>query len=336
MLIVDGSLLPRRCVALLAFSGALGGSDDEAKAIKAASLEGMFVHLGCGNQDAHIPFSRLQLSAACLREKGAEVDCHVWPGDAHKVMPRGASALRQRLAVCRKVTRASGIKYLNGLGAHLTSEAKAGAVPVDQRVPFDAPYGLYPEMINGAAFVAPRKLNVKAWFYRIAPSVSTHSEFRESSEPTKFLGRFGQLKRTPEIMRWKPLDVPEEPTDFVQGISTLGGTGEPMTRAGMAMHCFACNEGMGDKAFYNSDGDFLIVPNLGTLLITTEYGRMEVAQGEICVIQRGQKFTVDLPEGPARGWIMEVFNTHFQLPERGLIGSNGLADERHFQVPTAW
>ena len=39
------------------------------------------------------------------------------------------------------------------------------------------------------------------------------------------------------------------------------------------------------RAFYNADGDMLIVPQLGTLFITTEMGRMEVAPNEICVIQ---------------------------------------------------
>ena len=34
----------------------------------------------------------------------------------------------------------------------------------------------------------------------------------------------------------------------------------------------------------------LIVPQLGSLFVTTEFGRMLVAPGEICVIQRGMRF----------------------------------------------
>lgn len=54
---------------------------------------------------------------------------------------------------------------------------------------------------------------------------------------------------------------------------------------------------MGKTAFYNSDGDFLIVPFSGTLNITTLMGKLQVKPVEICIIPRGVKFTVDLPDG---------------------------------------
>lgn len=47
---------------------------------------------------------------------------------------------------------------------------------------------------------------------------------------------------------------------------------------------------MDRRAFQNADGDFLIVPELGTLEITTEFGRMRVEPNEICVIQVGSQF----------------------------------------------
>lgn len=42
-----------------------------------------------------------------------------------------------------------------------------------------------------------------------------------------------------------------------------------------------------------------------------------------------------LPKGPARGYICELYQGHFQLPELGPIGSNGLANVRDFQAPKA-
>lgn len=92
---------------------------------------------------------------------------------------------------------------------------------------------------------------------------------------------------------------------------------------------------MGDKSYNNADGDMLIVPQTGTLNITTEFGKMTVEPCEICVIQRGMKFTVDV-EGPTRGYICEVFNGHYKLPDLGPIGANGLANPRDFKHPTAW
>ena len=38
----------------------------------------------------------------------------------------------------------------------------------------------------------------------------------------------------------------------------LGGAGNPSNRSGMAIHVYAANSDMKTKAFYNSDGDFLI------------------------------------------------------------------------------
>ena len=39
------------------------------------------------------------------------------------------------------------------------------------------------------------------------------------------------------------------------------------------MHIFTANESMTNKAFCNSDGDFLILPQQGRLDIQTEFGK---------------------------------------------------------------
>jgi homogentisate 1,2-dioxygenase len=57
--------------------------------------------------------------------------------------------------------------------------------------------------------------------------------------------------------------------------------------------------------------------------VTTEFGVMAVAPGEICVVQRGIRFSVALPDGPARGYVLEVFEGHFTLPDLGPIGEAG-------------
>ena len=104
---------------------------------------------------------------------------------------------------------------------------------------------------------------------------------------------------------------------------------------------------MDDEVFYNSDGDFLIVPYDGTLYITTEYGKMSVKPREICVIPRITKFKVDC-SGVIRGYVCEVYNGHFTLPNLGPIGANvffltnfyiffkGLANARDFEIPVAY
>ena len=140
----------------------------------------------------------------------------------------------------------------------------------------------------------------------------------------------------------------EAPKNWLEGISTMCGAGDPAMKDGLGIHVYACNQNMYKTAMYSSDGDFLIVPQEGTLFITTEFGRMTVKPREICVIQRGMKFKVDLDPSmdqidvkadncpKARGYICEVYKGHFILPDGGPIGANSMALPQHFQTPEAW
>ena len=71
----------------------------------------------------------------------------------------------------------------------------------------------------------------------------------------------------------------------------------------------------------------------GRLRVTTEFGVMDVAPGEICVVQCGMRFAVGLLPGgasaadgnaaaapAARGYVLEVYGGHFVLPDLGPIG----------------
>lgn len=116
----------------------------------------------------------------------------------------------------------------------------------------------------------------------------------------------------------------------------MGGAGGPAMKDGIAIMVYSCNTNMEKTAFYSSDGDLLIVPQHGALLVNTEFGRMRVEPLEICVIQRGIKFSVDVLEGKSRGYITEVYKGHFVIPDLGPIGSNGMANPRDFEIPVAW
>ena len=61
------------------------------------------------------------------------------------------------------------------------------------------------------------------------------------------------------------------------------------------------------------------MPQQGDLTIKTEFGKMEVKPNEICVIQAGMRFSVYV-DGPTRGYVCEVYNGHFELPNLGPIG----------------
>src|SRR5580692_1985290 len=112
--------------------------------------------------------------------------------------------------------------YQSGFGNEFATEAHPGALPQGQNAPQHAPLGLYTEQISGTAFTAPRSLNRRTWSYRIRPSVM-HEPYREFAPSTLMRsGPFTEVPTPPNQMRWNPLPMPTEPTDFVDGIVTLG------------------------------------------------------------------------------------------------------------------
>ncbi|MBS1800567.1 MAG: homogentisate 1,2-dioxygenase [Acidobacteria bacterium] len=226
------------------------------------------------------------------------------------------------------------IKYQSGFGNEFATEAVAGALPAGQNAPQKHPLGLYTEQFSGTAFTAPRATNRRTWTYRIRPSV-THHPYQP--EPSRLIrsGPFTSPVTTPNQLRWNPLPISEQPTDFVDGTITLGGNGDPAMQTGVAIHLYGANTSMNDRFFYNADGELLIVPQLGSLRLHTELGILEAAPGEICLIPRGLKFRVELLDAQARGYICENYGQPFRLPELGAIGANGLANPRDFKAPTA-
>lgn len=141
---------------------------------------------------------------------------------------------------------------------------------------------------------------------------------------------------SPTQLAWLPFEIPSDgEVDFVSGLKTIAGSGDPTLREGIATHIYAANSSMKNSALVNSDGDFLICPQQGSLDIQTEFGMLFVQPGEIVIIQRGQKFNVKLPDGPSRGYILEIWGANFELPELGPLGANGLANARDFLYPKA-
>lgn len=125
--------------------------------------------------------------------------------------------------------------------------------------------------------------------------------------------------------------------DWPHSLKLVAGAGDPVLKHGLGIYIFAAGKSMPlNQAFYSADGDFLIVLQHGILDIKTELGNLLVRPNEICVIPRGVRYRVDLVDNkPVRGYAMELYQGHFQLPELGPIGSNCLANARDFQAPVA-
>ncbi|MFD9669923.1 homogentisate 1,2-dioxygenase [Rhodococcus sp. NPDC059968] len=237
--------------------------------------------------------------------------------------------------------RAASLSYSTGFGNEHSSEALADALPVGRNTPQRAKYGLYTELLTGTAFTELRANTHRTWLYRIRPSV-VHPPFERIDNGTLLTPPF-DVPLDPNLLFWAPRPAPAAGTDFVSGLWTLGGNGDPVQRSGMAIHLYTADTSMTDRVFSTADGELMIVPELGGLLIHTELGLLSVEPGSVALIPRAMKFRVEIlgaagqGDTPAfvRGYVCENYGTPFALPELGFIGHAGMANPRDFRAPVA-
>lgn len=236
---------------------------------------------------------------------------------------------------CEDATSAIASGYMSGFGNRFETEALPGALPLGRNSPQKCAYGLYAEQLSGSPFTAPRATNERSWLYRIRPTVAHWNAFRKAQSS------FWRTAPTPEAdvpigpLRWDPIAIPDEPLSFMEGIRTITTAGDSATQAGMGAHIYLVTRSMVNEYFYNADGEMLFVQQQGELRLCTEFGIIDIVPGEIAVIPRGVKIRVELPAGPARGYLCENYGGAFTLPERGPIGANCLANPRDFLTPVA-
>src|SRR5260221_13593112 len=242
------------------------------------------------------------------------------------------------MTVNAKVRRAAkprtALGYQSGFGNAFSSEAVKGALPQGRNAPQRAPKGLYTEVLSGTAFTAPRAENQSSWLYKLRPS-AMHGPYRRMAQGLLRSGPFHEVETPPNRLRWDPFPLPAKPTDFIDGLATLAGSGNPAMQAGLAVHIYRVNRSMERRYLYCADGELMLVPQQGGLLVFTELGRLQLSPGEVGVIPRGMKFNVALLEKQARGYVCENYGAPCRLPELGPIGSPGLAPTREFMAPGA-
>jgi homogentisate 1,2-dioxygenase len=224
--------------------------------------------------------------------------------------------------------------YASGFGNSFATEAIAGALPAGQNSPQHAPLGLYAEQLSGTPFTAARAENRRTWLYRRRPSAD-HRPYRPIESMHVRSAPFTETQPTPNRLRWDALPYGEGRADFIGGLHTIAGNGDPALHAGIAIHLYVAMRSMERRAFFNADAEMLFVPQDGRLLLVTELGRIELTPGEIAVLPRGVRVRVELPDERARGYVCENYGALLRLPELGPIGANGLANARDFLTPVA-
>jgi len=94
--------------------------------------------------------------------------------------------------------------------------------------------------------------------YRIRPTVLHQPFVPHQGAHVGFGCKFAE-PQTPNQLRWRPLPLPEQGVsrDWVSGLVTVAGAGDPSLKTGLAIHMYSANVSMVDKAFCDADGDLL-------------------------------------------------------------------------------
>lgn len=223
--------------------------------------------------------------------------------------------------------------YQSGWGNHFESEALPEALPQGRNSPQKCNYGLYGEQLSGSAFTRPSP--ARTWCYRIRPSVKHTLRFSRIEVP--------HWKSAPHVIdqltslgqyRWGPVNT-EPGVTWLTGMRTMTTAGDVNMQTGMASHVYLVSESMVDSYFYSADSEMLVVPQQGRLRFVTELGILEIGPQEIAILPRGLLYRVELIDGQCRGFVCENYGQVFDLPERGPIGANCLANPRDFKTPVA-
>ncbi|PTW62989.1 homogentisate 1,2-dioxygenase [Breoghania corrubedonensis] len=233
-------------------------------------------------------------------------------------------------------TKAGPASYMPGFGNDFETEALPGALPQGQNSPQKCNYGLYAEQLSGTAFTAPRGQNERTWCYRIRPSVKHTGRFEKIDVP--------YWKSAPNVdpdvislgqYRWDPVPMTDVDLTWITGMRTMTTAGDVNTQVGMAAHVYLVTRSMQDEYFFSADSELLVVPQAGRLRFATELGVIDLEPKEIAILPRGLVYRVEVLEGPARGFVCENYGQKFDLPGRGPIGANCMANPRDFKTPVA-
>lgn len=224
--------------------------------------------------------------------------------------------------------------YMPGFGNDFETEALPGALPQGMNSPQRCEYGLYGEQLSGTAFTDVRP--ERTWCYRIRPSVK-HSHRYEKIDLPYWVSAPHVV---PDVIslgqyRWNPVPHSDQDLTWLTGMRTMTTAGDVNTQIGMATHIYLATESMVDSYFFSADSEMLVIPQEGHIRFCTELGIIDLEPKEIAIIPRGLLYRVEVLEGPARGFVCENYGQKFELPRRGPIGANCMANPRDFKTSVA-
>ena len=117
----------------------------------------------------------------------------------------------------------------------------------------------------------------RSWVYRIRPSVQHLTNLQPIDPGLIRTGADREGSPTATQLRWDPFPSISSDSNWLTGLTTVATNGNSELQTGGAVHHFAATQSMGDTAFVNTDGELMLVPYMGRLLLQTEMGHLEIS-----------------------------------------------------------
>jgi len=228
------------------------------------------------------------------------------------------------------------MNYMSGFGNTFETESIPGALPRGQNSPQKCEFNLYAEQLSGSPFSSPLSINERSWLYRIRPSVKHSGNYNKINIKNWITSpHLGEHNLPIGQYRWDPFLNKSKNIDFINGVKTITVSGDVNMHLGMATSIYIFNKSMADSVFTNADAEMLFIPYQGKLNLFTEMGKILIKPGEIAVLPRGITTKISSPSEICKGYICENYGSKFNLPDKGLVGANCLANARDFRIPVA-
>ena len=226
--------------------------------------------------------------------------------------------------------------YMIGFGNTFETESIKGALPKGQNSPQKCTFNLYAEQLSGSPFSSPLAINERSWLYRLRPSVKHSGNYKKINiQNWKTAPHLGEHNLPVGQYRWDPFDLESKDIDFIHSVKTITISGDVNMHLGMSSSVYIFNKSMTNTVFTNADAEMLFIPYLGTLILFTEMGKIKIKPGEIAVLPRGITVKIQTSDEISKGYICENYGSKFNLPDKGVVGANCLANARDFKVPVA-
>ena len=148
--------------------------------------------------------------------------------------------------------------------------------------------------------------------------------FEEEQGQGGFYGPVSHLIRKHPSTRWTDIDGPLKPQmfDLTQKVNQ---TWTPLLYNDHLTINFTSFKNHASTVFKSADGDLLFFCHKGKGVVLTEYGLLNYRSGQYIVIPKCLNY-VFIPQESSQFFTVESLKSHFQSPDRGLLGRNALYD----------